>query len=107
MEDGTQLLITDASGIYIPKEFITGFDGWTGITREDRAVLVFGPDHEWYWESWEAVCNSAKYIKDGHTWSLNQNDGDLWAIRNDLDFCEKCDWYHPTLKESETCEDYQ
>ena len=75
------LLLSDARGIYIPRDFVEGFDltKWQGITPEDAETLK-NPDDEWYWEAWQNVLNSARYTHtDGRVFSLYQ-DGDLWAI---------------------------
>ena len=80
---GLQLLLSDARGVYIPRDFVTGFDmaKWSGISADDIATCE-NPDHEWYWESWDSILSGAKHTDpDGNVWQLYQ-DGDLWA------FCE-------------------
>lgn len=76
-KDGLVLLLTDARGIYIPRDFIQGFDGWQGIT-EWQGEQLQNPDNNFYWDAWADVLNTATYEKDGHTYRLMQ-DGDLWA----------------------------
>jgi len=82
------LLLSDARGIYIPRDFAEGFnmEDWH-VSAEDAAILLAGPDHEWYWEAWESVLNNAtlttktatKHYAPGTVFTLYQ-DGDLWAI---------------------------
>lgn len=77
-----QLLISDARGIYIPRDFAQNFDisKW-GLTPEDVEALN-SPDNEWYWDQWDFVLTKARYTDaNGQRWSLHQ-DGDLWAIRD-------------------------
>ncbi len=81
-----ELLLSDNRGIYMPHDFADNF-AWDGISEEDKEILK-NPDHEHYWEAWENVLHSASYAdKDGHVWSLYQ-DGDLFAIREDIEI----DW---------------
>lgn len=69
-------------GQYIPQHFAEdATDSWT-ITPEDRATLLDGPSHEWYWETWEHVLSFASYVdSDGDKWTLHTGEnGDLFAI---------------------------
>jgi len=78
------LLIDSRHGVYILSNFIKEFEGWTGISDEDREILAAGPEHEWYWEAWDDVLDSARCVdKEGKEWCLHQED-DLFAIR----YCE-------------------
>lgn len=76
------LLLSDSRGVYIPRDFMQGFDleAWN-ICEPDEALN--DPYNEWYWEAWQHVLDNAYMIDDkGVRWSLLQ-DGDLWAIRED------------------------
>lgn len=75
-KDGLVLLLSDARGIYIPRDFMD-FENWQGVTDWQREQLE-NPDNEFYWDAWESVLNNATYEKDGYTYHLMQ-DGDLWA----------------------------
>ena len=76
------LYLSDARGIYIPRDFaqetyrecISGVDDETLETLSD-------PEHEWYWEAWEDVCNNAIVTdpKSGTKYRVYQ-DGDCWLI---------------------------
>lgn len=79
--DNVEILLSDARGIYIPRDFVQGFDltKWYGINESDVEILQ-DPDNEFYWEAWESVLNNAKFKSDdGRVFSLWQ-DGDLFAI---------------------------
>ena len=85
MSDGLKLLLTDARGVYIPINFAQCFDrkAW-GLTKTDLIPLKKGPEHEWYWDAWDAVLNKAEFTcGEGHKWTLHQ-DGDLWAVCPEL-----------------------
>ena len=80
--DAVTLYCSDRFGVYIPKEFAETYDraAWAGINSDDVRVLCAGPEHEEYWDAWEAVLNSAwATADDGHIYRLHQ-DGDLWVI---------------------------
>lgn len=79
--ENSKLLLSDRHGIYIPKTFAESFEGW-GIADGDRTILITGPEHEWYWETWDSVLNYANFTQDGVKYYLYQ-DGDLWAVPED------------------------
>ena len=84
MKDNVILLLSDARGIYIPRDFAQDFnfdvDGWQGVSTEERIILL-DPDHEDYWEVWHIVLSNAYYFDKptGRIYHLHQ-DGDLWAF---------------------------
>lgn len=82
--DGLLLLLSDARGVYIPRDFAQGFDmqAWH-VKDEDADILAQGPDHEWYWDTWHVVLNNAYCEHEGYTYCLHQ-DGDLWAYCDEL-----------------------
>lgn len=86
--DAVTLILSDARGVYIPRDFVTDTynkvdvdhcKAWN-ITQEDAEILASGPDHEYYWGTWDDVLNHACYTDDkGNKYFLSQ-DGDLWAF---------------------------
>lgn len=84
------LILSDARGIYIPRDFLTDSDNaiaWEhcrswGLT-EDNATQwqdAANPESEWYWEAWHWVLSHAKFTdKNGDIFILHQ-DGDLWGL---------------------------
>jgi len=76
-----ELLLDSNRGIYIPRDF-TDMINW--IYPADYKDTLSSPDNDNYWDSWDRVLLTAYYIdSSGFTWILHQ-DGDLWAIREDL-----------------------
>ena len=74
--------IVDGSwGIYVPQRFAErGMAEAWGVSADDIAVLLAGPDNEAYWETWDDVLGDASFRdKKGKVWSLEQ-DGDLFAV---------------------------
>lgn len=79
---GITLLLSDRHGVYIPREFAR-LEGWE-ITDEDREILLAGPEHEQYWDSWMDVVETTFFEDDkGHKWYLRES-GDLWAYCPEL-----------------------
>jgi hypothetical protein len=79
-----ELLLSDARGQYIPRDFVEGFDLslWSGINSDDIEICK-DPENEWYWDAWEQIVSKAEFHKDGHVWRLHQG-GDLWAYCYEL-----------------------
>ena len=81
------LILSDARGIYIPRDFVCNDDNevdiehceaW-GIKLEDAAILQ-NPDNEGYWDAWNEVLNYAEFTdSEGNKFELYQ-EGDLWGI---------------------------
>jgi hypothetical protein len=88
------LWLSDNRGIYIPRDFATSFidrtNAVSGVRDEDWKVLEAGPDHEWYWESWDSVLQNAIVNIDGVKHTLHQ-DGDLWLIPEGMVWCDEKD----------------
>lgn len=89
-----QLFLSDARGIYIPRDFAECVyrDKVTGVTDEDYAILA-NPEHEWYWEAWTEVLDNARITDtDGTVYTLYQ-DGDLWLVPEDMEWDDRTNWY--------------
>lgn len=92
-----ELILSDARGQYIPRDFADMYGTDYGVAADDLAVLLDGPDNEFYWDTWNAVLDYAEYRDDdGHTWRLHQ-DGDLFIYRHtDFDttayVCDNCNY---------------
>lgn len=77
--NGLQLLIADRNGVYIPQQFVEGFDlSAFGIAEdsEDVSIVKQGPYHPWYWEAWQSILYDAKTADGGFLYQ----DGDLWEV---------------------------
>lgn len=74
-----QCIVDGSRGIYVPKNFAERFNGWN-VRPEDVEILLAGPDHADYWETWDDVLRYASYTDDsGRRFTLWQ-DGDLFAV---------------------------
>ena len=85
-----ECMLSDAQGIYIPQAFTTiaQFERFDGITRGDWDICASGPDHEHYWDAWQEILDHAMWTgQDGIRYRLMQ-EGDLYAVRDDIDI----DW---------------
>ena len=84
-DDKIRCLVSDAHGIYAWQAFVTNYDPteWH-VQVEDLRTLEAGPGDPNYWEATTNVEMEASYRdEDGHAWHLYQ-DGDIFAIRDDL-----------------------
>jgi hypothetical protein len=91
-----ELFLSDARGVYIPRDFAQSVvrEHVTGVSDENYSVLEAGPDHEWYWEAWTEVCDSAVITAtDGTVYRLEQ-DGDCWLVEAAGEFCAHDDTYY-------------
>lgn len=87
-----RIALSDRNGIYIPQLYCNHIDEKIAkemnISMEDVLICQSGPDHEWYWESWDAIISNAEWIEDGVKWGLHQ-DGDLWEVPEGFSFDEE------------------
>ena len=89
--DGKMECILDGCrGIYIPQDFAREIltDDWKGVSEEQTNVLETGPEHEFYWEVWDEVLDSASIRLPDGLWTLYQ-DGDLFLIHESYDWDEE------------------
>ena len=59
-----ELIADNHHGIYIPQIIAeSGLLSVGGIDAESVEILLSGPDHEWYWETWDTVLNNFRTEK--------------------------------------------
>lgn len=103
---GMNLLLSDSRGVYIPRDFADFGEHWLGVKAEDLEILAAGPDHEHYWDAWDAVLGAATYVDEKcNVWHLSQ-DGDLWAVCPDLMTDEEYYGYFGEHRSALDLEDY-
>lgn len=83
--NAVECLLDSNRGVYIPQNFAEECLGkgttWTGVSEEDRQILLAGPDHEKYWDVWCDVLDTASIEVNGHKYTLQIGEnGDLFAI---------------------------
>lgn len=77
--NNVEILLSDARGIFIPRDFFEGFDlDLWNLGNYDLKALS-DPENENYWDTWEIVLNNAHFNIEGKVYTLYQ-DGDLFAI---------------------------
>ena len=85
------LFLSDARGIYIPRDFARSVDRdqVNGVSEEDWEILEAGPDHELYWDAWSDVCDNARVTEPttGVVYTVYQ-DGDCWLIEDGAELDE-------------------
>lgn len=79
------IIADSAHGQYIPQYAAECLSTeWTGLCEETRELLKAGPEHDYYWETWETVLDNAEYKdKNGNIWRL-YHDGDLFAVCDEI-----------------------
>ena len=72
------LFASDAMGIYIPQHFAESADWnqWDNWNEDERDILLTGPDHESYWDTWDALLSNLCTPCGG----VLHQDGDLWVV---------------------------
>lgn len=78
------LLIDGLNGQYVPRQFARNYDmdEWN-VRPEDVAILLAGPDHDEYWDTWDHVLQHAWYENNMGVKYVLWQDGDLWS------YCEE------------------
>lgn len=76
------ILLSDARGIYIPRDFYQGFDLEKWHLKAENLTSLNDPENESYWDVWDHVLNTAYFEVGGKKYTLYQ-DGDLLAIAYD------------------------
>ena len=89
-----ELLLTDARGIYAPRDFATSVDHSrvTGVTVAMWDILQEGPDHDEYWDVWAEVLNDAEVTGHGTVYTVHQ-DGDVWLIPVGMEWSDGTDFF--------------
>lgn len=108
------LWLSDTRGVYIPRDFANSFidraKHVAGVDDETWAVLETGPDHEWYWEAWQDVCDDALITDDkGIKYTVHQ-DGDCWLIPEGMEWSDENEffvWPEDETGDEEETEDTQ
>lgn len=91
------LWLSDARGVYIPRDFAQSFanraKSVSGVSDDNWEILEAGPEHEWYWEAWSEVEQSAIITDDeGNKYTIWQN-GDCWLVPDGMEWDEQNETY--------------
>lgn len=83
LPDGSILLLTDARGIYQPRDFAQEVkrECIANVSDADWETLLAGPDVDYYWDAWQEVCDAAVITAPdtGVKYYIYQ-DGDTWLV---------------------------
>lgn len=82
--DAIVCLLDSARGVFIPRDFVAGFDlqAFSITLSASDAAALSDPDNVDYWEAWQKVENDAVYTHDnGDVFTLWQGEnGDLFML---------------------------
>lgn len=93
------LWLSDARGVYIPRDFALSFADRTkhvtGVSDEEWEILEAGPslENEWYWDTWYEVEQNAIVTDEKNIKYTLLHDGDLWLIPEGMEYNEQTDAY--------------
>jgi hypothetical protein len=75
-----RLCIVDGSyGIYVPQRYAEICNASDMATEEQREILLAGPDHADYWDTWVEVLDNTVVQRGGRAWRLEQ-DSDVFLV---------------------------
>ena len=98
MKPEPMLYLSDARGVYIPRDFATDTrrDCISGVDDETLAILASGPDHELYWDAWTDVEDNATVAdpQTGTKYYVYQN-GDCWLVPDGMQIDDLGDFFWP------------
>lgn len=82
VNDMPDLYADGARGVYIPQYFAESVrrECVRGVWEEDWKVLEAGPEHKWYWETWDEVLSNAEIVEPSGRRGQLWQDGDLWIV---------------------------
>jgi hypothetical protein len=102
------LFLSDARGVYIPRDFANSWDKEerarrvANVSNKDWAILEAGPDAEGYWDAWLDVCDIAVVIDDNGVAYTVYQDGDCWLIPVGMTWDDEADdWRWPLEQEQQ------
>jgi hypothetical protein len=108
MKPDVTLWLSDARGVYIPRDFAASFvdrdKNVTGVSKEDWTCLETGPtpENEWYWEAWQSVCDNAKVTDENGAIYTVYQDGDCWLIPVGMEWNEENEFFAWPNEDEET-----
>lgn len=79
------VLVDSHHGIYCPQIAAQSLAQarTEGVSREDLAALIEGPEHKDYWEIWEDVLNNCVILDEGERFTIVQ-DGDVFIVPEEI-----------------------
>jgi len=106
------LWLNESRGIHIPRDFANSFINRerdvSGVDADDWKILETGPNHEWYWEAWDNICDNACVTdENGIKYSVYQN-GDCWLIPHGMEWSDRDEfflWPEENSDEENSCEE--
>jgi len=97
------LILSDARGQYIPRDFTVHVarERVANVSDDDWRSLAAGPDDSEYWDAWQDVCDHARVTDDAGNKYLVYQDGDCWLVPEGMTWDEEADGWRWPLEEQE------
>lgn len=93
MKKELYLLVDSHHGIYSAQSLVQRYGNNLQIDQEDKDILLAGPDHPWYVETWATIDGAILVDDIGEKYFLWQNE-DIWAVPEGWEYNEE-DTYMP------------
>lgn len=76
--------VDGAHGQYVPQIFAQFYGEQSTMSADDKQILLTGPEHEYYWETWVTVLDNVTVTCNDVTYNIYHGDsGDVFLVRAD------------------------
>lgn len=76
--------VDGAHGQYVPQAFAQLYGEQSTMSVDDKQILLTGPEHEYYWETWDTVLNNVTVTCNDVTYNIYLGEsGDVFLVRAD------------------------
>lgn len=76
--------VDGAWGCYAPQAFARLYGEQSTMSAVDKRILLAGPEHEYYWETWDTVLDNVTVTCNDVTYNIYPGgNGDVFLVRAD------------------------
>ena len=76
--------VDGAHGQYAPQAFAQFYGEQSTMSADDKQILLTGPEHEYYWETWNTVLDNVTVTCNDVTYNIYPGEsGDVFLVRAD------------------------
>lgn len=79
--------VDGAHGQYAPQVFAQLYGEQSTMSADDKQILLTGPEHEYYWETWDTVLENVTVTCNDVTYNIYPGEsGDVFLVRADREW---------------------
>lgn len=79
--------VDGARGQYAPQAFAQLYGEQSTMSADDKQILLTGPEHEYYWETWNTVLDNVTVTCNDVTYNIYPGEsGDVFLVRADREW---------------------